>query len=154
MKQILLYLLISITSLGCKTIKTKTLNPVGTYELGNINPDEKGYFGIIQVKPLNQKSIVMTFMINKGAPSYNSGSFVDTLDYKLGKAIYTAKEFDPSCKITFRFTEDGVHVNQKNDGYYVGSGFGHSVVASGYFKKTSSKSPILREPLTDEILEF
>lgn len=50
MKQILLFLLISITSLGCKTVKTKTLNPTGTYELGNIkqdiNPDVKGYFGI------------------------------------------------------------------------------------------------------------
>lgn len=95
----------------------------------------------------------MTFMINKGAPSYNSGSFVDTLEYKLGKAIYTAKEFDPSCKITFRFTENGVHVNQKNDDYNVGCGFGFAVVATGYFKKTSSESPKLREPLTDEFLE-
>ena len=45
----------------------------------------------------------MAFMIFKGAPSYNSGSFVDTLKYYRNSATYTIPEIDPSCQVKLDF---------------------------------------------------
>ncbi len=95
----------------------------------------------------------MTFEVNKGAPSYNSGSFVDTLIYKNNKAIYTASEFDTTCKITFDFDKNGVSVKEETSDYNSGCGFGHGVVADGFYKRMSGKTPILTEPLTGEKIE-
>lgn len=142
---------------SCKTKKINTINPTGTYELGNYNPDSEKetteYFGLIQVELFTKNKIIMTFMVNKGAPSFNSGSFVDTLDYESGRAIYNNVEFDPSCEITFNFSAKGVTVKEKTDNYNSGCGFGHAVVADGFYKKTSSDNPILREPLTNELID-
>ena len=153
----LIYILILLSFTSCKTKKINTINPTGTYELGNFNPDSEkettGYFGLIQVKRFAKNKIVMTFMINKGAPSFNSGSFVDTLEYKSDRAIYKKAEYDPSCEITFDFSAKGVTVKEKTDDYNSGCGFGHAVVANGFYRKTSFKEPILREPLTDELIE-
>tara|TARA_R110002020_G_scaffold176067_1_gene368161 strand:- start:352 stop:777 length:426 start_codon:yes stop_codon:yes gene_type:complete len=139
------------------TFQDKYIDPTGTYDLESETRkdggDIYGYFGQIQVKRLTEKQIVMTFMVNKGAPSYNSGSFVDTLAYKDNNAIYTAPGFDPSCKISFDFTENGVTVKEETDNYNFGCGFGHAVVADGFFKRTSSNEPELRHPMTDEKIE-
>ena len=133
------------------------VDPTGTYELDSeVRKTENeifGYFGEIQVKRLTKNRIVMTFMVNKGAPSYNSGSFVDTLDYQINKAIYTDPDLDSSCVITFDFTENGVVVKEKTDNYNFGCGFGHAVVADGFFRKTNDDVPVLKEPGTDEILK-
>ncbi len=133
------------------------IDPTGTYKLNNIykkdGDDEYGYSGLIQVKKINQKKIVMTFEVNKGAPSYNSGSFVDTLDYKENKAIFRDNKFDLTCKVIFDFRRKGINVIQETEDNNWGCGFGHGVVADGFYKKISSKTPILKVPLTDENLE-
>lgn len=155
MKQILtLTIILLLTSF---TVQTTYVEPTGTYQL--VSKTEKsdgeiyGYFGQIQVKKLSNDKIVMTFEVNKGAPSYNSGSFVDTLIYKDNQAIYTDPEFDSTCKITFNFDKKGITVTEETADYNFGCGFGHAVVADGYYKQTSRKTPILTEPLTGEKLE-
>ncbi len=156
MKQTI-YILSTWAFLTSLTFQDKYIDPTGTYDLESETrkngDDIYGYFGQIQVKRLSEKQIVMTFMVNKGAPSYNSGSFVDTLDYQINKSIYVDPELDPSCKITFDFTDKGVIVKEKTDNYNFGCGFGHAVVADGFFKKTTSDEPQLRHPLTDEKIE-
>jgi hypothetical protein len=156
LKQII-YILITWVFLTSLTLEDKYIDPTGTYNLESEyrkdGDDIYGYFGQIQVKRLTEKQILMTFMINKGAPNYNSGSFVDTLDYRIKEAIYVDIDLDPSCKITFDFTEKGVTVKEETDNYNFGCGFGHGVVADGFFKKTSSDEPELRHPLTDEKIE-
>lgn len=136
---------------------SRYIDPTGTYDLESETRKEGddiyGQFGQIQVKRLTEERIIMTFGINKGAPSYNSGSFVDTLDYSNHQAVYVTPDMDPSCKITFDFTENGVTVKEETDNYNFGCGFGHAVVADGFFKKTSSTEPELRHPMTDEIIE-
>jgi hypothetical protein len=94
----------------------------------------------------------MTFEVNKGAPSYNSGSFVDTLVYKENKAVYRDTEVDTTCTIIFNFNKKGINVVEKTGNYNWGCGFGHGVVADGFYKKISNKVPILTEPLTGEKL--
>jgi hypothetical protein len=133
------------------------IDPTGTYDLDSKTTkkgnDTYGYFGQIQIKALSTSKIVMTFFVCKGAPSYNSGSFVDTLDYQDNKAIYTDPELDKSCAITFDFNEKNVTVKEKTDNYNFGCGFGHAVVADGIFKKTSSKVPLLKDPGTGQELK-
>ncbi|MEN9875522.1 MAG: hypothetical protein RLZZ529_519 [Bacteroidota bacterium] len=137
-------------------IQNSYVDPTGTYELNNIikqkNGEIYGYFGQIQIKKLNPEKIIMTFEVNKGAPSYNSGSFVDTLVYKENKAVYRDTEVDTTCTIIFNFNKKGINVVEKTGNYNWGCGFGHGVVADGFYKKISNKVPILTEPLTGEKL--
>ena len=130
------------------------IDPTGTYQLGNMTPDNSGeiygHFGQIQVIKIMNDKIVMTFEFNKGAPSYNSGSFVDTLTYRDNKSVYTDFESDSTCKVYFVFDKRGVSVDEITADFNMGCGFGHGVVASGYYKKISNKTPILTEPLTGE----
>lgn len=155
MKQILTFTIIIL--LTGFTVQTIYIEPTGTYQLNSKtekrNGDIYGYSGQIQVKKISTYKIVMTFEVNKGAPSYNSGSFVDTLIYKDNKAIYVDLESDSTCKISFGFDKRGVTVKEETADYNSGCGFGHAVVADGFYKKTSSKTPILTEPLTGEKLE-
>ena len=156
MKHVIL-ILTSVTLLTSYSVQTFYIDPTGTYQLDSKtkkkNGDVYGYYGLIQVKKISLDKIVMTFEVNKGAPSYNSGSFVDTLSYKDNISIYSDIESDSTCKITFEFDKNGVTVKEETADYNSGCGFGHAVVANGFYKKSSDKTPILTEPLTGEKLE-
>lgn len=133
----------------------REFNPTGTYNYkgkkSRINGTVFGpYVGTIQVMQISSDKIVMTFFICKGAPSYNLGSFVDTLQFVNNTAIFTDQESDSTCRITFSFDRKGVKVKEETENYNAGCGFGHAVVADGYFRKTSSKQPKLVDPLTGE----
>lgn len=137
--------------------QTLYLDPTGTYKLENKTKKKKGdiygYSGQIQVIKISTDKIVMTFEVEKGAPSFNSGSFVDTLTYKDNKAIYTNLEADSTCKITFVFSNKEITVKEETADFNSGCGFGHAVVADGFYKQISNKPPILTEPLTGEKLK-
>lgn len=156
MKKIILSytLIILITSFSAKP---DYIDPTGTYQLRSKskkkNGEIYGYFGQIQVKKIIEDKIVMTFEVNKGAPSYNSGSFVDTLSYFNNSVIYTTPEYDSTCKITFDFGKKGILVTEETDDYNSGCGFGHAVIANGFYKRVSNKMPTLIQPLTGEKLE-
>ncbi len=159
MNRILVVACISIYTLilSAGNFQNDIINPTGTYilqsETTKVGNEYYGYFGLIQVKNLSNKKIVMIFSINKGAPSYNSGMFVDTLHYQNNLATFTMPSVDASCSITFNFTAEGVTVKEKTKDFKSGCGFGHAVVADGYFKKVSSDTPVLRNPATDEVLK-
>ncbi len=84
----------------------------------------------------------MTFYICKGAKSYNSGSFVDTLYYINNIAVHK----DESCITTFTFSTKGINVKETSDR----SCWGQGVYAHGYFRRKSSKQPVLYDPLTEQ----
>jgi hypothetical protein len=130
------------------------IDPTGTYTLKSKTTkkgeDIYGYTGQIQVKKINSHKIAMTFGINRGAPSYSSGSFIDTFVYNNNEAVYFDPESDSTCKIIFKFTELGINVKEEAKDYNTACGFGHAVVADGYFRKVSGKIPVLKDPLTGE----
>ena len=130
-----------------------TFDPTGTYvykgKTIKKNGDTYGYSGTIQVKKIADEKIVITFEICKGAPSYNLGGFFDTLQFINNESIYTTK-YDSTCKITLHFEKKGILIKEETADYNWGCGFGHAVVADGYFSKTSSKSPKLTMPLSGE----
>jgi hypothetical protein len=152
----LVYFVLIFTLIQCKTSEVDQFDSTGTYVFGNYNPESaeeiREYFGEIQVKQIDSDRIAMTFVINKGAPSYNSGSFMDTLIVENKVAVYRTPQFDKSCKITFSFDRKGVRVNEETEDFNSGCGFGHAVVAKGYFRKISSDTPVLRNPMTGEEL--
>jgi uncharacterized protein YecT (DUF1311 family) len=144
--------LVNSSALNYSADKYK-VNPTGLYSLDNKttikNDDTYGYFGDIAVKAISQNKVVVRLYVCKGAPSYNSGTLADTLEIKNNKAIYTNAEFDSTCKIIFSFFRQGIKVEEFTDNYNSGCGFGHAVVADGFFKKKSNKIPTTKE-LTDE----
>ena len=126
------------------------VDPTGTYTLDGKTQkkgdDIYGYFGEILVKKLSDQKILMAFDICKGAPSYNSGSFLDTLDYTGAVAIYKADpDLDPTCQIKFEFTSKGITVSEETEELGFGCGFGYSVIADGFFKKISSAEPDIKD---------
>jgi hypothetical protein len=139
----------------CFSIKAQItfINPTGTYSYGNQKPSEDGeiygYFGEVKVIMIDSLKIAIDFYVCKGALSYNSGSFVDTLDYKNNTALYRT-ESDSTCLIIFEFDKLNVNVEEKTADYNFGCGFGHGVVASGQFKKESDKTPKIGEVSSDD----
>ena len=136
-----------------QTVSNKSFyNPTGSYELLSKKKikdgDTYGYSGEIDVKLLDSAHIAMSFYLDKGAPSYNSGSFVDTLYYKHSIAIYKT-ESDTSCKITFAFSKKGVTVDHLAKNYNNSCGFGQAVVVSGFYKKISSRIPEIKDSFID-----
>jgi hypothetical protein len=125
-----------------------SIDPTGTYELGNHQPnaDIQGKFGKIQVLKIDKNKIAMTFMINRGSPSYNSGTFIDTLTLKKNSAIYTSSYSEEPCEIIFNFDSNGLDVIQQTKISSFSCGFGYGVVAKGYFRKTSNAIPVLEDP--------
>ena len=131
------------------------LDPTGTYKYRGKTVRLDGavlgpYSGIIQVKRISDSAVAITFFVCKGKPSYNSGGFDDTLSFHDNTAIYTNPEDDSTCKITFKFDKKGVTVNEETENYNAACGFGYAVVADGRYRKTSSKTPVLTNALTDE----
>jgi len=134
-----LWALIVLQFLFFNLIKGQNINPAGYYSLDSKttlqNGDTYGYFGSIKVKQIDSNRIFMEFYVCKGAPSYNSGSFEDTLLFKNGIAVHTTKD-DASCVITFNFNSaGGITVEEKTKDFNAGCGFGHAVVANGFYKK-------------------
>lgn len=147
-KKTLLFLCFLIMLTGFN-MQNSYVEPTGTYKLNNIvkkkDGETYGYQGQIQVKKINSGKIVMEFYVTKGAPSYNSGSFVDTLEYTKNKAIYRDMESDSTCTITFEFQKKGITVTEVTSNFNWGCGFGHGVIADGFYKKTSNKVPIFTD---------
>lgn len=136
--------LLSFVILTSFSKKSEYLDPTGTYHYEKTKTKDGevyGYIGAIKIKKYSENQVVMSFVYSKGAPSYNLGSFIDTLIYKANKVIYQPRK---SCQIEFSFFKNGVNViidEKKSD-----CDFGMGIVAKGFFKKKSSEEP--------EIIDF
>ena len=137
--------------------QNKRIDPTGTYLLDAqqvvIDREPYGDSGLIQVVSLPGNKIFMTFIFNKGAPSYSRGSFTDTLNYVNNRAVYKNPAADTTCEITFTFTDAGITVKEKTTHQNSGCGFGKGIVADGFYKKVSSTKPVLKNPRTGETIK-
>ncbi|RYE19115.1 MAG: hypothetical protein EOP45_13105, partial [Sphingobacteriaceae bacterium] len=111
---ILVFLLAFMTScvFGQTKYKIPVLNVTGSYKyVGKTikkSDEVYGYFGNVKVKQLEKGKIAISFYINVGARSYNSGSFIDTLKLNGNTAIYKIPKCDTECTLTFKFSNTGV----------------------------------------------
>lgn len=147
------FILCALTTFAFKVVY-KSESVSGTYELvsktAKKGDDVYGYAGEIQVKELPKNRIILSFFITKGAPSYNLGSFVDTLDYSNSSAVYKIEQDSIRCEISFLFNDKGIQVKQESNDDYYGCGFGDGVVAHGFFKRVSNEVPIIKDLATGE----
>ena len=134
-------MLIFVLLTSLKNEKSEYIDPTGIYKYGRINKNEKKqkYFGEIQVLALSKEKIIVSLFLCKGYPSFNNGSFIDTLEYKENKTIYFYPKTSPTCKIYFNFTKTNLTIKQ--DSINDDCGFGNGVYADCLMKKTSSLRP-------------
>ncbi|WP_066836862.1 hypothetical protein [Rufibacter ruber] len=142
----LVLILLSVASYG----QVEKIDPTGSYilEAKKIKNGEKGSHGEIHVKLIENDLAAISFYYNVGHPSYNSGSFVDTLAYKDNKIIYTYKEpgeVNPDCKLTFTFEQKRVIIKHEASDYNFSCGFGHGVIANLTIKKKTNRIPIIKD---------
>jgi hypothetical protein len=130
------------------------LDPTGTYELVSDAKDSTeegaGLFGEVRVVLLGDNRIAVGFAMNIGPPSFNSGGFVDTLEFRDSVAVFRDRESDSSCTITLSFAKESVRLTEHADFSDGGCGFGHGVTADGYFRKSSSVHPYQLDPAEGE----
>jgi hypothetical protein len=155
----LLFLFIVTLTLWTHPAKGQTsvlINPTGVYKYSGKtytkNGDTYGYFGTIKVSQLDQNKVLVNFYVCKGAPSYNSGSFIDTLTYINNQSVYRGDTtmIEGTCKLNFKFTSKGIYAELFSDYPNTACGFGHAVDAQGYYKKRKGKIPTKEEMLEGE----
>jgi hypothetical protein len=121
------------------------VDPTGTYALASDTTHQDGevygLYGDIRVALIDSGHIGISFGLSNGAPAYNSGSFEDTLDYN---GHYAEYRYDSNCVVRFGFSRGGVWASQHSDDNDFRCGFGHGVVADGYFDKVSSECPEIK----------
>jgi hypothetical protein len=118
----------------------------GEYFLGD-SLDKEGIKpgGVIHVLQIVDNQIVLSLDYCKGAPSFNLGSFMDTLQLENNQAIYRS-EYDSTCTIHFTFIPKGLNVNQQSTNWPAFCGFGWGVDATGFYTKTSKIITEVKDP--------
>jgi len=108
-------------------------NPTGTYEYDNGDDGD----GIVKVKKISSDKIMVSIFVIGGPPSHNMGEFMKELKIKNGVASYKSGD----CGMKFTFNSKAVKVVQSG----FDCGFGNGVSANGYYLKTSSKTPEMKD---------
>lgn len=131
----------SVAINNCKYIK-----PTGTYKFGKVLKNEKQqeYFGETQVVALTENKIIVSFFLCKGAPSFNQGSFIDTLEYNNNQANYIINSNGKSiCEINFKFTNKNLIIKENIN--RIDCDFGNGIFVNCTMNKTSSSKPIIKD---------
>lgn len=121
------------------------IDPTGTYILKGQVKDNKviSHSGEIRVKLLRPELLTLCFHIDKGYPGYESGSFLDTLDYEDNQAAFMSK--DSGCILRFYFRRNGVELVHIFSQAGSDCGFAPGVLLGAFFTKTSSGVPVIQD---------
>ena len=103
-------------------------------------PRAKGPAGTLRTVDRGGGDVDFQLEVWGGPPANNSGGAEGRVSVKGGKGVFETSEFGGLCRIEFSFTEGEVVVRQTK-GSWAECGFGHSVLASGTFKRVSTKVP-------------
>jgi hypothetical protein len=137
---LLFFFLLFAPALACYSQRA-FINPTGTYRMtkkSNLsNGMRYGYAGEIRVKLLTYSRVAMSLYVDKGAPSYDQATILDTLAYRNGSCTFGPYPDLDSCRIRFAFTAKGISVSQKMNE----CGFGAGVHIDGYYRKVSNRTP-------------
>lgn len=153
MKTVRCILILTYLLTSTKSYSQKQINPEGYYYLVSNNHKDKGeiygYTGSLQIKRTISGRLVIVIYVNKGAPSYNSGVLIDTVENNTNNVICTCA-CDSSCKISISFKANKAIVKHNAEDYNFSCGFGHGVVASGMYMKSGKAVRKLIDPRSGE----
>ncbi len=143
MKQVLLLFPVFL-SLSC--IETKPITSNGTltakyaghYSFGS--DLDSGSMGNISIYPETDTTILFYVELNRGAPSYNSGTLYGRVMIRNGKGtFYTESPYsDDGCKWNFDFATNTLTIRTIDEQY--ACGFGNAVFIDGIFNKQATKA--------------
>ena len=135
-------LAISLLVYGCKSDidkgNTTEINSfVGVYEFGFESESSGGAQIIISSE--NNSSFLFFLSVNRGAPSYNSGSLYGRMNIEDRTAVFEKE----NCEWTAHFSESSVQISTVSDQYECG--FGHGVIVDGTYRKKTGDPPLYFE---------
>ena len=122
------------------------INPTGTYILKGMMEKNviTGPNGEIRAKLLDNNKLALCFFINKGYPGFESGSFIDTLDYNDNQVKYRSQK-DADCTIVLVFKNRYVDVMLIHSDPQCTCGFVKGVMIPASFEKCSGDNPIIQD---------
>lgn len=122
------------------------IDPTGTYLLkGNLKKNIiLDHHGEIRVKLLNPKKIAISFYLNKGYPGYESGTFIDTLNYADNQVKYVPPA-DRSCALYIKFSRRNAGIIETYLNPHSACGFPEGVLIPAQFEKASSAVPQIQD---------
>lgn len=132
----LIFILLALQLIACKTpAPTVTTNGIpGTY-IKHYPNGEVG--GALYIHPYSDSEVLIYLEVNRGAPSYNSGSLYTTIKWGENGAILEDYEDGMECRLDFFKEDDRITINT-----IAGQcGFGYGVNAEGTYYKESDKVP-------------
>jgi hypothetical protein len=119
--------------------KLLTAKFAGLYAFGNSPENEAGS---IIIYPETDSTVVFYIELNRGAPSYSSGSAYGRIKLKNGKGLFYAKPEDAEngCKWLLVFSGNRLKIETRENEF--DCGFGHGVYADGeYVRKSKAIIP-------------
>jgi hypothetical protein len=150
-------ILSAIALLGCnQTAQKKSTQEIlqygGIYSFGNSDKTSETAQGTVYIYPETDSTFLFYLYVNKGAPSYNSGSLDGRAMIKDNNGIYSAKfEYaENACTLYFEFKDNTVTVQEDDSD----CGFGHNVYADGTFLQKSAEIPEYYTNVANEKIYF
>lgn len=133
-------LLLLIAPLGVFAQTPSLVSPIvpGTYSLNDKTETQAaksgGPFGKLVVSAASNNQCLFHLRYSTGAPANHLGIIKDSLVVYNTKTYYRTTE-DPSCRVIFEFSEQGVQVKQESTASTFACGFGKNVYVDGFYKR-------------------
>jgi hypothetical protein len=146
MKNILLILVITGFSFNPTPDKRdKFIDPTGTYILKGETKRGRivSHSGEVRIKLLDEHKVGICFFISKGYPGYETGSFVDSLEYDNNRILY--KPEGSGCTVAFWVDEMSLSTEQYFTDPRSACGFPAGVMVSASFEKKSADVPVIQD---------
>jgi hypothetical protein len=99
----------------------------------------------LKIKKLSETKIIVRLNVEGAADDQGDGYLFDTLKVAGNKAVYRNTEADPSCRVIFTFSSQGVKVEDISVNYNINCGFGHGARVDGFYKKVNASVPTDKE---------
>lgn len=110
----------------------------GTYTLNDKTESQAaksgGPFGKLVVSAASNNTCLFHLRYSTGAPANHLGLIKDSLMVYGTKTLYRTPD-DPSCRVSFEFSEQGVQVKQESTAAAFACGFGKNVYVDGFYKR-------------------
>lgn len=119
--------------------------PVKVVTAKQVNGTWKNEQGVFKVWALGKQRLQVEFSVaytyeSQMGPMANTGEGKGIAFIEGDTAILKPDDSDESCKITMRFGDGLLIVQESGD-----CGMGHNVTATGKYKKTNSKKPVFED---------
>lgn len=109
-------------------------NPTGTYRFTERRTHRRGEMRVTLCDP---KHIAIRLVVSSGAPAFDAGSLIDTLEYANNIAIYTDPNEGSSCRIVFQFSRSGTRIEEQRVG---ACSFGNGVAVAGFYRRVNRRA--------------